>query len=84
MKFSAPNTATYGLGVMNGSGILTGHSGEVPGYNSSMYYLPKAQATSITLINRYPSEIEGAADEINIALMKAMSPLPASPPANSK
>lgn len=71
LRFSAPNTTSYGLGVMNG-GRLFGHSGEVPGYNSSMYYLPALKATSITLIDRYPSVIEGAADQINIALIQAM------------
>jgi carboxyl-terminal processing protease len=73
LKFSAPNTASYGLGVMNAEGFAFGHSGEVPGYNSSMYYIPAAKAISITLINRYPSAIEGAADQINFALIDAMA-----------
>jgi len=73
LKFSAPNTVSYGLGVMNAPGVAFGHSGEVPGYNSSMYYLPSLKATSITLINRYPSVIEGAADQINFALVDAMA-----------
>lgn len=51
---------------------MIGHSGEVPGYNSSMYYLPSLDAISITLINRYPSEIEGLADQVNIALIETM------------
>ncbi len=73
LKFSAPNTRSYGLGVMNAGGVAFGHSGEVPGYNSSMYYAPAAKALSITLINRYPSVIEGAADQINFALIGVMS-----------
>ena len=73
LAFSAPNTASYGLGVMNASGVAFGHSGEVPGYNSSMYYLPAAKAISITLINRYPSAIEGAADQINFALIDVLA-----------
>ncbi len=72
LRFSTPNTASYGLGVMN-AGVAFGHSGEVPGYNSSMYYLPSLNATSVTLINRYPSSIEGAADQINFALIGAMA-----------
>lgn len=72
LNFSAPNTEFYGLGVMNAGGVLVGHSGEVPGYNSSIYYIPSLDAISITLINRYPSEIEGAADQVNLALIKAM------------
>jgi len=74
LKFSAPNTESYGLGVMNAAGIAVGHSGEVPGYNSSMYYFPASKATSITLINRYPSAVEGAADNINFALVEVMAP----------
>jgi D-alanyl-D-alanine carboxypeptidase len=76
LKFSAPNTSSYGLGVMNASGTMFGHSGEVPGYNSSMYYSPRLKATSIVLINRYPSSIEGAADIINGALIRAMMDAP--------
>lgn len=72
LNFSAPNTEFYGLGVMNGGGVMLGHSGEVPGYNSSMYYIPSFDAFGITLINRYPSEVEGAADQVNIALMQTM------------
>jgi len=69
VKFSEPNTQDYGLGIMNG-GKAVGHSGEVPGYNSSMYYFPATRGTSILLINRYPSEVEGVTDLINGALMK--------------
>ena len=71
LKFSAPNTEYYGLGVING-GQLFGHSGEVPGYNSSMYYIPSMDAVCVVLAGRYPSEIEGASDQIMLALIKAM------------
>ncbi|MCX7026708.1 MAG: class A beta-lactamase-related serine hydrolase [Spirochaetes bacterium] len=73
LKFSSPDTALYGLGMMNWSNMLFGHSGEVPGYNSSMYYMPSLDAVSIVLINRYPSSVEGAADMINDALITAMA-----------
>ncbi len=76
LKFSAPNTSSYGLGVMNAGGTMFGHSGEVPGYNSSMYYSPRLNASSIVLINRYPSSQEGAADVINGALIRAMIETP--------
>lgn len=71
LKFMAPNTKNYGLGVMNG-GLLFGHSGEVLGYNSSMYYIPSMDAICVVLAGRYPSEIEGASDEIMSALIKTM------------
>lgn len=72
IKSTAPNTQGYGLGIMI-AGHSLGHSGEVPGYNSSMYYFATVNSTSIVLINRYPSTIEGAADEINTALITTMS-----------
>jgi len=71
LKFTDPNTKNYGLGVMNG-GLLFGHSGEVLGYNSSMYYIPSMDATCVVLTGRYPSEIEGASDEVMSALIQAM------------
>jgi D-alanyl-D-alanine carboxypeptidase len=77
VKFAPPNTSGYGLGVMGAAGRLVGHSGEVPGYNSSMYYFPASKSTSIVLINRYPSKIEGLADTINLELIKVMAPTPA-------
>ena len=77
VTFAAPNTPSYGLGVMGGAGKFVGHSGEVPGYNSSMYYFTSSKSTSIVLINRYPSSIEGVADTINGELIKVMAPTPA-------
>ena len=45
IKAAPPNTPNYGLGIMiAGKGL--GHSGEVPGYNSSMYYFPSQSAWS--------------------------------------
>lgn len=81
VKFNPPNTTSYGLGVMGGGKII-GHSGEVPGYNSSMYYIPASKATSIVLINRYPSSVEGAADNINGALINVISQQVLKKPAN--
>ncbi len=40
----------YGLGMMNGVGFL-GHTGQLPGFQSSMFYRPKDGATMIVLVN---------------------------------
>jgi D-alanyl-D-alanine carboxypeptidase len=68
LTFASPNTSSYGLGVMNG-GIFVGHSGEITGYNSSAYTQAGGNgATIIVFINRYPSKIEGAADQFTSAI----------------
>lgn len=78
VSFVSPNTPQYGLGVMNG-GIVIGHSGEILGYNSSVYFAPKNEVTIIVFINRYPSKDEGAADMVMADLVKIVGPLVATP-----
>ncbi|MCX5971244.1 MAG: serine hydrolase [Coprothermobacterota bacterium] len=78
ISFASPNTSQYGLGVMNGN-IVIGHSGEILGYNSSVYFAPKSEATIIVLINRYPSKDEGASDRVLTDLVKIISPFLATP-----
>ena len=75
LTFTFPNTSNYGLGVMNG-GILIGHSGEIKGYNSSAYTQAGGNgATIIVFINRYPSKIEGVADQFLSAIYKVIEGL---------
>ncbi len=75
LSFTAPNTSSYGLGVMNG-GIFIGHSGEIIGYNSSAYTQAGGNgATIIVFINRYPSKREGAADQFTSAIIKVIGEL---------
>lgn len=72
VKFSAPNTEHYGLGINNAK-FIVGHSGEVPGYNSTAYTQPGANgATIIVLINRYPSSEEGVSDQIMISMLNVL------------
>jgi D-alanyl-D-alanine carboxypeptidase len=40
----------YGLGMMNGVGFL-GHTGQLPGFQSSMFFRPQDGATMIVLVN---------------------------------
>jgi D-alanyl-D-alanine carboxypeptidase len=75
LTFTSPNTTNYGLGVMNG-GILIGHSGEIPGYNSSAYtQLGGNGTTIIVLTNRYPSKIEGVSDQFMIEIFRIITDL---------
>jgi D-alanyl-D-alanine carboxypeptidase len=72
VKFSAPDTENYGLGINNAK-FLVGHSGEVPGYNSTVYTQPGVNgATIIILINRYPSSEEGVSDQIMISMLNVL------------
>ena len=41
----------YGLGILRVAGFL-GHTGAIFGYNSSVFYLPKADATFVILANK--------------------------------
>lgn len=75
LTFESPNTSGYGLGVMNG-GVFIGHSGEITGYNSSAYTQAGGNgATIVVFINRYPSKIEGAADQFTSAIYKVVEEL---------
>jgi D-alanyl-D-alanine carboxypeptidase len=75
LTFASPNTSGYGLGVMNG-GIFIGHSGEITGYNSSAYTQVGGNGTTIIVFtNRYPSKIEGAADQFTSAIYKVIEEL---------
>jgi D-alanyl-D-alanine carboxypeptidase len=71
-----PNTATkkYGLGIGDASGWL-GHTGGLPGYNVTMYYLPPKDATIVVMVNSDISTNDvGPASAITDALIKIVTP----------
>ncbi|MEI6621621.1 MAG: serine hydrolase domain-containing protein [Actinomycetes bacterium] len=47
-----PNTAerSYGLGIVNTAGWL-GHTGEIPGYNTTVQYYPDTHTTIVVMVN---------------------------------
>ncbi|MEI8080483.1 MAG: serine hydrolase domain-containing protein [Actinomycetes bacterium] len=47
-----PNTAdrSYGLGIVNTGGWL-GHTGEIPGYNTTVQYYPDTHTTIVVMVN---------------------------------
>jgi D-alanyl-D-alanine carboxypeptidase len=72
VKFSAPNTEHYGLGI-NNAVFLVGHSGEVLGYNSNAYTQPGVDgATIVIFINRYPCSEEGVSDQVMISMLNVL------------
>jgi D-alanyl-D-alanine carboxypeptidase len=60
-----------GLGFLYANGLI-GRSGEIPGYNSAMYYHPKSGTTIVAVVSRYPCKIEGAVDNIWIKLVETI------------
>lgn len=66
-----PDKPQAGLGFLYAAGLI-GRSGEIPGYNSAMYYEPKSGLTIVATINRYPCKIEGAVDNIWIGLVEVI------------
>jgi D-alanyl-D-alanine carboxypeptidase len=60
-----------GLGFLYFVGLI-GRSGEIPGYNSAMYYEPKSGLTIVATVNRYPCKTEGAVDQIWIPLVETI------------
>jgi D-alanyl-D-alanine carboxypeptidase len=71
-----PNTATlkYGLGIGSDSGWL-GHTGTLPGYNTTMYYLPERDATLVVMVNSdIPANGATPAPAIFEALARIVTP----------
>lgn len=71
-----PNTETrkYGLGIGSDQGWL-GHTGELPGYNVGMYYLPTKDATIVVMVNSDISTDDiGPASALLRSLIKVVAP----------
>jgi D-alanyl-D-alanine carboxypeptidase len=75
LTFEAPNTPSYGLGVMGAQGWM-GHSGEILGYNNTALTQDKEDGVSIIVfLNRYPNEVEGVPEQILGAVAEALAPV---------
>ncbi len=76
----APNTPehAYGMGIGIDHGWL-GHTGELPGYNCSAFYLPEKSATIVVMVN---TDIPAGKSNPAPAIMKALAQVvtPASVP----
>jgi len=71
-----PNTPerAYGIGIGIDHGWL-GHTGELPGYNCSAYYLPSKQAVMVVMVNTdIPVDNSNPAPAIMKALTKVVTP----------
>jgi D-alanyl-D-alanine carboxypeptidase len=71
-----PNTPTrhYGLGIGEDNGWL-GHTGELPGYNTAVYYLPEKDATLLVLVNSdIPTDGIDPAPAVFKALARVITP----------
>ncbi len=61
----------YGLGLGEFKGFL-GHRGEVPGYDTIMYYSPELDATFVVCLNRTPNSVQS--DALFTSLAKIVYP----------
>lgn len=71
-----PNTETkkYGLGIGFDQGWL-GHTGELPGHNVGMYYLPTKDATMVVMVNSdIPTNDVGPASALLRSLITVVTP----------
>ncbi|MFM8551190.1 MAG: serine hydrolase domain-containing protein [Nitrospiraceae bacterium] len=59
VPMASGSEASYGLGLMEIKGFL-GHRGEVPGYDSSLFYSPELDATVVILLNRDPNQVDSS------------------------
>lgn len=51
LQFSAASGGSYGLGIDRSFGVLIGHNGAIPGFQSYLGYEPEKQVTIIVLAN---------------------------------
>jgi D-alanyl-D-alanine carboxypeptidase len=81
-----PNTAqkSYGLGFGQVNGWI-GHTGELPGYNTTVYYNPQLQTSIVVMVNSdiATSSGENPAPTVTTALMKVVEGGGSAAPSNS-
>ena len=72
-SISGTRSYRFGVGVDNG---WISHSGEIPGYNTQVAYLPRKQAAIVTMVNTDISNADGAAPapSIFVALAEVIAP----------
>ena len=63
----------YGEGIVK-MGRFCGHVGELPGFNSAMWYLPHRDATIVIIVNRTNPTGEPLADILAKTNMKILLP----------
>ena len=69
LKLPPLTTRSYGLGITQENGWL-GHTGSLPGYTTSVYYLPSKRATIVVLTN---SDISSDDVRPSAAIFKALA-----------
>ncbi|MDQ3874115.1 MAG: beta-lactamase family protein [Actinomycetota bacterium] len=62
----------YGLGTFNLDGFV-GHNGAIFGFNSAMFYLPKARATFVVTLNK-STNFSGDATDIFVGIARHLFP----------
>lgn len=70
---AAPDFAEYGEGIMK-AGKFCGHSGEIPGFSTGMWYLPEEDATFVVNVNLLDPYSEGPALSVLVDIIKILFP----------
>jgi D-alanyl-D-alanine carboxypeptidase len=70
---AAPDFAEYGEGIEK-AGKFCGHSGQIPGFNTAMWYLPEKDATFVVNVNRLDRYSEPPAELILVDIIEILFP----------
>jgi D-alanyl-D-alanine carboxypeptidase len=65
--------AEYGEGILAGDG-LWGHSGEINGFSTDMYYIPEQDATIVISVNRCDATYDSESGDVRGAVLKSLFP----------
>jgi len=65
--------AEYGEGILAGDG-LWGHGGEINGFSTDMWYIPKQDATIVISVNRCDATYDRESGDVSLAVLKSLFP----------
>jgi D-alanyl-D-alanine carboxypeptidase len=64
----------YGEGIFEGIEGVWGHGGEINGFSTDMWYIPKQDATIVISVNRCDETYDRQSGEVLLAVLKSLFP----------
>jgi len=64
----------YGEGIFEGTEGVWGHGGEINGFSTDMWYIPKQDATIVISVNRCDETYDRESGDVNLAVLKSLFP----------